>query len=86
MGECGMIVLVEHTDPEKRGTMKIADGDHITPQLLKDGGCRFPTVEMRFTFKNGPYFGPSGAALVTVERNSDWGGTERAPRGTPANP
>lgn len=68
-----MIVLVKGPCEEMSGTMEIADGDSVTPQLLKAQGCRFPIAVMRFTFKNGPYYSASnGAALVTVERNDDW--------------
>lgn len=66
-----MIVLVAGDDG---GTMEIAEGDFVTPYLLKERGYRFPSAVMRYTFKDGPYYSATnGAALVTVERNSEWG-------------
>lgn len=67
--------------------MEIEDGDHVKPYLLKERGYKFPIAIMRFTFPEGPHYSAfNGSPLVTVIRNSDWGGNQMAPPGSPANP
>ncbi len=80
-----MIVLLGEQDGKRGGTFEIDEGDATTPALLVALGYRFPTAVLRYTFPKGQHY-YSGAPLVTVERNSDWGGNCLAPRGTPANP
>ena len=77
-----MIILLGEKNGEPGYACEIKDGDFVTPLLLQAQGHHFPRATFRMTFRDG---GPDDMR-ITVERNSDWGGNCRAPRGTPANP
>ena len=82
-----MIIILGERNGKPGGTYEIEEGDAVTPALLLARGYHFPRATLRYTFPKGRHYSASnGAPLVTVERNSDWGGNWLAPKGAPINP